>query len=123
MDREKGMAYCGLACCLCTFQPGCRGCKEQGCPGEAWCKIRSCCQDKGLRSCGDCPSFPCDAPLFAKVKVRTFAKMVSEVGEEKMMDLLQKAEERDVIYHYEGKIVGDYDMLKDEQEVRKLVLG
>jgi len=49
--------------------------------------------------------------------------MTRELGDEKMMELLKKAEERNVVYHYEGKLVGDYDMLKDEQEVRKLVLG
>ena len=57
------------------------------------------------------------------MKIRTFAKMTRELGDEKMMELLKKAEERNVVYHYEGKLVGDYDMLKDEQEVRKLVLG
>ena len=37
----------------------CRGCRDGG--GNPWCKIRKCCQKKGLSSCAFCPEFEtCD---------------------------------------------------------------
>ena len=42
---------------------GCNGCREGG--GNPWCKIRGCCQKKGLSSCAFCPEFEtCDKLKF-----------------------------------------------------------
>ena len=45
MEREKGIARCGLACCLCARE--CPGCQADGCAGAAWCENRRCSMEKG----------------------------------------------------------------------------
>ena len=52
------VAYCGLYCGACrSFLGGiCVGCHENSRAG--WCKVRSCCMEKLLKSCADCAEFP-----------------------------------------------------------------
>ena len=38
MKRELGIARCGLACCLCSENVTCKGCKRDGFKELAWCK-------------------------------------------------------------------------------------
>lgn len=38
MDLEKGIAYCGLACCLCDEEKSCKGCKQGACKEQEKCK-------------------------------------------------------------------------------------
>ena len=51
---EKNIAFCGLYCGACgAFTKG----KCSGCAGNekaTWCQIRTCCMEKGYRSCADC---------------------------------------------------------------------
>ncbi len=54
---------CGVCCDSCTRkeQVNCRGCIEMEKPfwgGE--CKVKTCCEEKGLDFCGKCEIFPCD---------------------------------------------------------------
>ncbi len=35
----------------------CSGCKQGG--GPAWCEVKKCCFEKGLRICFECDEFPC----------------------------------------------------------------
>lgn len=123
MNREKGMAYCGLACCVCSENAECAGCRNDGCKDKEWCKSFHCCKEKGFNGCWECREFPCDNPMFNKPRVRTFAKFVAEHGEDKLMDLLQKNESLGMIYHYEGQLVGDYDVPQTEEEIKKLILN
>ena len=52
------VAYCGLYC------GACRSYRAEKCPGchehhqATWCKIRTCCREKGIATCADCASFP-----------------------------------------------------------------
>ena len=48
MEREKGIAYCGLACCVCSENVLCPGCRSGGCPGRETCKPFNCCIKKQM---------------------------------------------------------------------------
>jgi hypothetical protein len=122
MDRVKGVAYCGLACCLCSGNSTCAGCRNEGCKDKDWCKSFHCCKEKGLKGCWECKEFPCDSKIFENPHIRAFAKFVAEYGEEKLMDALEENQSRGIIYHYDGQLVGDYNKLQSEEEVCQLLL-
>ena len=52
------VAYCGLYCGACGsyLRNRCPGCHEN--VKAKWCKVRSCCIEHRLSSCGDCADFP-----------------------------------------------------------------
>lgn len=122
MDREKGIAYCGLACCVCSENATCAGCRNEGCKDKEWCKSFNCCKAKGLNGCWECSEFPCKNQMLDQLRVRTFAEFIAEYGEEKLMDALKKNELDGMVYHYEGQLVGDYDNTQGEDEIRQLLL-
>lgn len=122
MNREKGIAYCGLACALCTVEKDCVGCKKGGCASKDWCKIYKCCQKKKINGCYECEDFPCDEPMLAKIKISTFSKFINRYGEEKLLDNLERNEKSGIVYHYDGEIIGDYDMPKTEREIVDMIL-
>lgn len=53
---------CGIACGECEFKEkmGCKGCVNIQKPfwGES-CPVKSCCEQKNHRHCGECGQFPC----------------------------------------------------------------
>ena len=53
----KLISYCGLYCGSCPkyLKGKCPGC--EGNEKATWCKIRTCCLDKGIKSCADCDEF------------------------------------------------------------------
>lgn len=51
----KAIAFCGLACCVCSENKGCVGCQDGGCESHGWCKNYNCCKEKGLN--GSIPKF------------------------------------------------------------------
>lgn len=122
MDKVKGVAYCGLACCVCGENAGCAGCRNEGCSDKEWCKSFNCCKEKGLNGCWQCPDFPCDNPMLQKLRVRTFAKFIAECGEDRLVEALGNNEARGMIYHYPGQLVGDYDKPQSEAEIKRLIL-
>ena len=42
----KAIAFCGLACCVCSENKGCVGCQDGGCESHGWCKNYNCCKEK-----------------------------------------------------------------------------
>lgn len=42
----KAIAYCGLACCVCSENQDCVGCQDGGCESHSWCKNYNCCGEK-----------------------------------------------------------------------------
>ena len=52
------VAYCGLYCGACgSYLKGrCPGCHEN--TRATWCRVRSCCQERGCASCADCRDYP-----------------------------------------------------------------
>jgi len=123
MDRAKGIAFCGLACCVCGQNATCAGCRNDGCKGKDWCKSFSCCRNKGLNGCWECSDYPCDNPMFGKPRVRAFAEIIAEHGEKKLMDRLEVNEKAGMVYHYEGQLLGDYDKAASVDGIKNLVLG
>lgn len=43
----KAIAFCGLACCVCSENKGCVGCQDGGCESHGWCKTITVVKKKG----------------------------------------------------------------------------
>jgi len=58
MSDKINIAFCGLNCGACfKFKKGkCPGCAKN--EKATWCKNRTCCLNKGIKSCADCTDFP-----------------------------------------------------------------
>ena len=81
MKRELGIARCGLACCLCSENATCKGCKRDGfmelswCKDAEWCENRKCVIEKNLLGCYECTPAECRKGLYAeKIKAKAFAE-------------------------------------------------
>ena len=119
MKHELGIARCGLACCLCSENVECKGCKQDGfldlswCKDAEWCENRKCCIRKGLDACWVCTDSACRKGLFAtKIKALTFTEYARRYGTEALLDRLETNEKAGIVYHREG-IMGDYDEFDD----------
>lgn len=55
---------CGIRCsqadCKKEYGFDCRGCARELDAPWGHCKIKACCEEKGLLHCGECPDFPCE---------------------------------------------------------------
>ena len=120
MKRELGIARCGLACCLCTENPGCNGCGSNGCPDNDFCENKKCSIEKGLTHCYEWEE-ECRKGLLSKIKPYTFNLFVKKYGEEKLLDCLERNEKKGVVYHREG-INGDYDDFNDVEQLMNFIL-
>lgn len=116
MKRELGIARCGLACCLCSENEKCRGCRSDDCPDKDWCENRKCSTEKGMSHCSVCGEV-CRKGLLSKIKPYAFTLFLKRYGEDELLDCLERNEKNGIIYHREG-IVGDYD---DFDDVEKLI--
>ena len=105
----KAIAFCGLACCVCSENKGCVGCQDGGCESHGWCKNYNCCKEKGLNGCWECSEFPCTGCMLDKPRIRAFAKFARRYGVEELEKCLLRNKEKGIVYHYEGQLVGDYD--------------
>lgn len=124
MKRELGIARCGLACCLCSENVQCKGCRQDGfmdlawCKDAEWCEVRRCVLDKGIRGCYECAPAGCRKGLLKdKIKPRAFAEFVSRYGMDELMNCLERNEKAGIVYHRQG-IMGDYD---DFDDLEKLI--
>jgi hypothetical protein len=54
---EELVACCGLYCGACKsyLDEKCKGCHENS--KATWCKVRSCCTEKQIKSCAECGDF------------------------------------------------------------------
>ena len=123
MEREKGIAYCGLACCVCSENVLCPGCRSGGCPGRETCKPFNCCIKNRWEGCWECPQFPCGAAILQKTRIQVFADFAKEYGMDSLIDALEKNQCRGVVYHYPNLLMGDYDSLSSQQEILHLLLN
>ncbi len=123
MQREKGIAYCGLACCVCSENKNCEGCRNDGCKDKEWCKNFNCCKAKGLNGCWECIEFPCSNSMLDKTRIRAFARFIKEYGEERLLSCLDINEQSGMQYHYKGELTGDYDEPKAEDEIIRLIMN
>ena len=122
-DASKGVAFCGLACCVCGENETCVGCRQEGCRDKDWCKSFNCCKKTNKKGCWDCENFPCgDNSILQKMRVQTFAKFIKQYGEEKLIKAMRLNEADGVLYHYPNQLVGDYDLLQNEDEMIRLLM-
>ena len=119
MKRELGIARCGLACCLCSENVGCRGCKSGDCPDREWCGNRSCSMEMGVAGCFACTQ-ECRKGLLAKIKPYGFTLFARRFGTEALLDCLEENERNGVVYHRQG-IVGDYDEFDDVEALIRFI--
>ena len=121
MREERGMAYCGLACCVCS-ESDCTGCHARGCEHKAMCGILDCCLRKGIDGCYACDEFPGDEEMLKKRRVQVFNRCMRKAGPTEVMRCLKRNEKAGIQYHYAGKLIGDYDLNCDcdiEELLRK----
>ena len=94
MKRELGIARCGLACCLCSENIACKGCKKDGfadlswCKDAQWCENRKCVIEKGLSGCYECEPGDCSKGLYAdKIKPKGFAEFARRYGIDELLEV------------------------------------
>jgi hypothetical protein len=75
-----------------------------------------------LKGCWECEDFPCKGGMLDNVRICSFAKFISQYGENKLLECLEKNEKAGIVYHYSGQLVGDYDLPKTEEEIVQLIL-
>jgi hypothetical protein len=119
MQRELGIARCGLACCLCSENDHCAGCNSEQCPDNDWCQNKKCSLEKGITNCFMCEE-ECKKGLLAKIKPYTFNRFIKKYGLEELLDCLERNEKNGVVYHREG-INGDYDYFEDVDELMEFI--
>lgn len=115
-DKSKGLAYCGLACCVCSGNAECAGCRNAGCTNKEWCKAFRCCREKGIAGCWECSGYPCDYGMLKKPRIRAFAGLIEAYGEEALIEALGNGEAKGRLYHYKDKLIGDYDWMAEDGE-------
>lgn len=121
--KKLGIAYCGLACCLCSENSQCPGCQNRGCGQVEDCVHFSCCREKGLAGCWECPDFPCGQGMHGNLRILTFAKFAKEHGAARLLECLERNRRAGVVYHRPGGLTGDYDLETEEEIVRLLEKG
>lgn len=121
MKRELGIAPCGLACCLCSENDTCPGCRAEGCRDKDWCENRKCAGERGLEGCWQCADLSCRKGLLVKDKPYGFTKFARKHGVDKLLRCLEENEARGVVYHREG-ITGDYDGIENFETLERFLL-
>lgn len=121
--RTLGIAYCGLACCLCSQKESCPGCQNQGCEQSDKCVHFACCREKGLAGCWECPDFPCGQGMQKNRRILTFAKFAKVHGVARLLECLERNRWAGVVYHQPGGLTGDYDLETEEEIMRLLEKG
>lgn len=115
------IAYCGLACSVCSQNETCIGCQPGGCDVHGWCNNYNCCREKGLNSCWECAEFSCSGTMLDKPRVRAFARFAKEYGTDELTRCLLRNKENGIVYHYDGQHIGDYDKCETEEEIIEMI--
>jgi hypothetical protein len=55
--------------------------------------------------------------MFANPRIRAFASFLQRHSESELAEILEHNEAEGFVYHYENKLVGDYDSLGDEDAI------
>lgn len=119
MKRELGIARCGLACCLCSENDKCNGCKSNDCIDNDWCENRKCSISKNLEYCFLCNE-DCSKGVLRKMKPYAFTMFAKRYGKEELLNCLERNEENGIVYHREG-IIGDYDVFDNAEELMEFI--
>lgn len=117
---EKDLAFCGLACVLCS-QEDCPGCKARGCKEGSDCSLYKCTTAKKLDGCYQCKEFPCDEKMLQGIRNKAFNRYAMEFGKQELLDCLRRNYEYGISYHQPNRLKGDYDLLETEDEIMQLI--
>lgn len=120
MKKELGVAACGLACCLCSENTACPGCRSEGCRDKGLCKNRQCASQRGLLGCWQCEE-ACREGMLAKSKPYGFTMFIRRYGVEALLDCLERNERCGTVYHRDG-ITGDYDGFEKLDDLIEFIL-
>ncbi len=122
--RCLGLAYCGLACCLCSENRDCPGCQSAAAPCYEKCENFPCVRERGLSGCWQCPDFPCGKGMHGNnPRARAFVQFAKEHGPDKLLECLERNRWAGVAYHHPSKLTGDYDGLTQEEIFDLLLNG
>ena len=121
MRKDRGIAYCGLACAVCSENGTCVGCRNEGCRDKDRCENLRCCRAKGLEGCWECGDFPCEGTMLDKMRIRAFARFIKRFGVETLLGCLGRNEKAGIVYHYPGSLTGDYDSPGTEEEIIDMI--
>ena len=117
---ERGIAYCGLACVLCSDE-SCVGCKAKSANGEG-CSVSESAMEKGHHGCYACTDYPsCGEGMLQGKRNKAFNRYAQEFGEDALIERLRINYENGITYHRADKLPGDYDVLETEDEIYGLV--
>ncbi|AIQ36014.1 hypothetical protein R50345_16150 [Paenibacillus sp. FSL R5-0345] len=134
---EKSIAYCGLVCAFCSAST-CKTCSscmnksndccqsdEELCNGcrtkVGGCDIKTCCVDKNINGCWECESFLCGKSIHHNIRVRAFLRCAKEDGLKALAEFLWNNANSGIRYHGYHGTPGDYDILKSEEEILRLL--
>lgn len=56
-------------------------------------------------------------------RIKAFAGFVKKYGEDKLLECLGRNEKAGVVYHYPGKLTGDYDVPQTEEGIIQMILN
>ena len=70
--NQELIAVCGLYCGACRqyLKGGCMGCLKN--EKATWCKTRTCCMEKGYKTCAECSTDVGDCKKFTNVVSKLF---------------------------------------------------
>jgi RimJ/RimL family protein N-acetyltransferase len=118
--EQRGIAYCGLACILCSDE-ACPGCAA-GIADGGDCSAGKCAAGKGLSGCYACPDYEtCAEDMPHSKRNRAFNRYAREFGPEALIERLRINNKNGVTYHKPGGYSGDYDAPETEEEIFQLL--
>jgi len=132
-NKERGIAYCGLACVLCS-STNCSGCVSEIVCGKD-CAIGKCAVQKGVDGCYACPDYPgrigeqdakhptspCDEGMLQNKRIRAFNRYAQEFGKDALIERLYVNNQNGIAYHKPDESAGDYDVLETEDKIYELL--
>ena len=122
--RQLGIAYCGLACCLCSENQNCPGCQNGEKPCFPECENFPCVRERGLNGCWECPDFPCGKGMHQNnLRARAFLKFAQAHGVKKLLECLERNRCAGIVYHRPGGLTGDYGLPTEEAIFHRLETG
>lgn len=119
-QEKRGIAYCGLACVLCsdTDCPGCASVISNG----GGCPAGKCAAGKSLDGCYACTAYDsCTENMLHGKRNQAFNRYAKAFGKQALIDRLHINFENGIAYHTPGKFSGDYDRLETEDEIYQLL--
>jgi RimJ/RimL family protein N-acetyltransferase len=118
--EKRGIAYCGLACILCSNKD-CPGCAVSIANGGD-CSVGKCAVRKGLDGCYACSDYDsCAESMLHGKRNKAFNRYAREFGLDPLIDRLRVNFENGITYHTPGQTSGDYDVLGTEAEIYQLL--